>query len=175
MSSILSHNHLPVENVVRVLHRLSRTRNAPLFPTFSSTNAQFLNLRFLVQKFVMQFTSYIYDTAIRGNFDAFLAMLENRELQQFPDIFALAEYHSNVMDDVLTACLLRSGQRAAGDALRACLETILELGVLAGELARGRIPEYKAKHALEGLHKAFRAKMTRLVRPYMPSIGVKLT
>jgi Gamma tubulin complex component C-terminal len=141
---------------------MSRSHKLPLFATFARTNALFLHFRFLVQTFFSQFMSYIYDTAIRGNFDAFLEILKS-DMQQFPDIFALAEYHSSIMDDILTACLLRSGQKAAGDVLRGCLETILELGVLTGELTRGRIEEYQAKPILEGLYEAFKSKMIRLV------------
>jgi len=157
-------NDSKVENVVRVLYRLSRSQNSPLFATFTRTNALFLHFRFLVQTFVTQFVSYVYDTAIRGNFDAFLEMLRPESLRKFQDIFSLAEYHSGVMDDVLTACLLRSGQKVAGDVLRGCLETILDLGVLAGELTRRRIQEYEAKSRLEELYEGFKRKMALLVR-----------
>jgi len=69
-----------------------------------------------------------------------------------------------VLDNILVACLLRSGQKVAGDALRMCLETVMELGILAGELSRGRIEEHQAKSTLEELYSAFKRRVSRLVR-----------
>ena len=54
----------------------------------------------------------------------------------FADVFELADAHSDMMDDVLSACLLRSNQWMAGDALQGCTELALELCVLAGLVAR---------------------------------------
>jgi hypothetical protein len=88
---------------------------------------------------------------------------EKNNEYSFSDIFALANAHSAVLDNILSACLLRSGQKAVGDLLRGVLELVLELGVLAGELKRGRLEEYQAAPLLEDLYAAFRSKMSTLV------------
>lgn len=151
-----------------MLHRLSRSPTKPLFGTLAKTNALFLHLRFLTHTFVAQLCSYVYDTAIRGHFDSFLLKLSTpkggHNEHRFSDVFELARYHSDVLDNILIACLLRSGQKAAGDALRACLEAVMELGVLAGELSRGRVEEYRAQSALVELYSAFKRRVSRLVR-----------
>ncbi|KAH9855199.1 hypothetical protein C2E23DRAFT_814873 [Lenzites betulinus] len=82
----------------------------------------------------------------------------------FADVFGLAEHHARVLDDVLSSCLLRSGQKAVGDLLRQCMELVLELGVLAGERKDGRMEEYEAAPALEDLWARFRTKMTMFVK-----------
>ena len=150
-----------------MLHRLSRSRKKPLFGTLTKTNTLFLHFRFLAHTFVAQLCSYVYDTAIRGHFDSFLLKLStprgNHNGHRFSDVFELARYHSDVLDNILIACLLRSGQKAAGDALRMCLETVMELGVLAGELSRRRLEEYQAKSSLEELYSAFKRRVSRLV------------
>ena len=81
----------------------------------------------------------------------------------FTDVFELADAHSVMMNDVLSACLLRSSQRVAGDALRRCMELALELCILAGDRRRGRIEEYAAKPLLENLQASFVEKMKTLV------------
>jgi hypothetical protein len=155
-----------VENVVRALFRMTRE---PLFPTLASAQKLFLHFRFIVQSFVNSLSEYIFDTAIAGNFDAFLSRLSpsiQRHVSDagFSDVFSLAAYHSAVMDDILSACLLRSGQRAVGDLLRGALELVLEFGILAGELKRGNVQEYQAAPQLEHLFHRFRGKMKTLVR-----------
>lgn len=113
----------------------------------------------------------MFDTAIGGNFDAFLARLslgthcdmDDTKKSGFPDVFALASTHSTVLDNILSACLLRSGQKAAGDLLRGALELVLELGILAGDLRRRRLEEYQAAPLLEDLCDKFRSKMSTLV------------
>ena len=151
-----------------MLHRLSRSPTKPLFHNLTKTNTLFLHFRFLVHTFVAQLCSYVYDTAIRGHFDSFLLKLSTPDgchnEHRFSDVFELARYHSDVLDNILIACLLRSGQKAAGDALRMCLETVMELGVLTGELSRGRVEEHQAKSTLEELYSAFKRRVSRLVR-----------
>ncbi len=90
----------------------------------------------------------------------------------FADVFSLAEHHSRVLDDVLSACLLRSGQKAVGDLLRQCMELVLELGVLAGELKDGHAEEYEAALALDEAWGRFRAKMTMFVSAFPIRLGV---
>jgi hypothetical protein len=151
-----------------MLYRLSKSHGKPLFATLAATNTLFLYFRFLAHTFVAQLCSYVYDTAIRRHFDPFLLELSTANGgangQRFSDVFELSRHHSDVLDNILIACLLRSGQKAAGDALRICLETVMELGVLMGELSRGRIEEHQAKSALEELYPAFKRRVSRLVR-----------
>ena len=136
----------------------------------------------------MAVSSYVYDVAIGSNMDTLLARLaaaaspeltistssgnndpNARSLHSeaaagtFADVFSLGEYHSRVLDDVLSSCLLRSGQKAVGDILRQCMECVLELGVLAGELKDGNLEEYEAAPLLEDLWARFRTKMTMFV------------
>jgi hypothetical protein len=153
---------------VRMLYRLSRSPKEPLFGTLAKANILLLHFRFLAHTFVAQLCSYVYDTAIRQQFDSFLLKLsvakEGHGEHKFSDIFELARYHSDVLNNMLIACLLRSGQKAAGDALRVCLETVMEFGVLAGELSRGRVEEHQAQSTLEELYSAFKRRVSRLVR-----------
>ncbi|EJF65129.1 hypothetical protein DICSQDRAFT_98693 [Dichomitus squalens LYAD-421 SS1] len=174
-----------VENVVRTLFRLTRHPSAPLFATLSPSNKRLLHFRFVVHAFVMALSSYVYDVAIGSNMDSLLSRLSaaggaeagldksasstdggrvKTEPEAFADVFSLGEYHSRVLDDVLSSCLLRSGQRAVGDILRQCMELVLELGVLAGELKDGHLEEYEAAPLLEDLWDRFRAKMTTFVK-----------
>jgi len=136
------------------------SRESPLFPTLTSANNLLLRFRFSAQSFISAIVSHVPDVAVRGNVDSFLARLTPGT---FTDVFELADAHSDVMDDVLSACLLRSSQRTAGDALRGCMETALELCVLAGERRRGRVEEYAAVPLLEKIHASFVEKMDILV------------
>ena len=136
------------------------SRESPLFPTLTSANNTLLRFRFSAQSFISAIASHVPDDAVRGNVDPFLACLTPGT---FTDVFQLADVHSDVMDDVLSACLLRSSQRMAGDALRGCMELALELCVLAGDRRRGRIEEYAAMTLLENLHTSFVEKMNILV------------
>lgn len=145
----------------------------PLFETFTASRKLFLHFRFLANSFVAALTSYVYDTAIGGTFDAFLhtltppgpdALTEPRHTTASADVFSLAEQHSKVMDDILSACLLRSTQKAVGDLLRGVLEVILEFGILMGDLRDERMQEYEAAAPLEDLFAAFKRRMLSLVR-----------
>jgi len=161
-----------VEHVSKAFLRMTRKHTDRLFPTLTSSNKLLLHFRFITHSFVTSLSSYIFDTAIGGNFDAFLARLclgtshplDKASKYGFSDVFALADAHSAVLDDILSACLLRSGQRAVADLLRAVLELVLELGVLAGELKRGRLEEYQAAPLLEDLYGAFRSKVSTLTK-----------
>ena len=152
---------------MRMLYRLSRSQKKRLFNTLTKSNTLFMHFRFLAHTFVSQLCSYVYDTAIRRHFDSLLLEISatrgTHNGQRFSDVFELARYHSDVLDNILIACLLRSGQKAAGDALRMCLETVMELGILAGELSRGRVEEHQAKSTLEELYSAFKRRVSRLV------------
>ncbi|KAG6832846.1 hypothetical protein H0H87_000200 [Tephrocybe sp. NHM501043] len=82
----------------------------------------------------------------------------------FPDVFALANAHSALLDDLLSACLLRSGQRAVGEVLRSVLGLILEFTIVVGQLYRGRVEEYEAAHILEDIAKKFFGRMSTLTK-----------
>ncbi|KAI0268619.1 Spc98 family-domain-containing protein [Gloeopeniophorella convolvens] len=150
---------LRVQNALAALFRM--TRESPLFPTLAAANKLLLRFRFSVQSFIYAVASHVPDVAVRGNVDPFLARLTP---DMFTDVFELADAHSDMMDDVLSACLLRSSQKVAGDALRGCMEVGLELCILAGERRRGRIEEYAAIPLLEGLHASFEEKMGTLIK-----------
>ncbi|KAG6885377.1 hypothetical protein C0993_002516 [Termitomyces sp. T159_Od127] len=143
----------------------------PLFPTLTRSRKALFHLRFVAQTYVSNLSAYVSDIAISGNFDPFLTSLamhgkdENRNetSANFSDVFALAKSHSALLDDILTACLLRSGQRAIGDVLQSTLEIILEFTVAVGQLYSGRVEEYQAAIALEDISKKFYSRMATLV------------
>ncbi|KAJ7091104.1 Spc98 family-domain-containing protein [Mycena epipterygia] len=155
-----------VEHALAAVFRICRSASKPLFSTFAQSNKLLLHLRFIAHSFVSTLSGYVLDTAIGGNFDPFLARLVPTDAQRpaFSDVFALAKAHSALMDDVLSACLLRSGQRAAGDLLRQALELVLELAVLVGDLKTGRLQEYQAAPLLDDLAPRFHAKMAALTK-----------
>jgi hypothetical protein len=114
-------------------------------------------------------SGYVFDTVIGGNFNPFLAELNSHHdgdgtpHRRFSDVFELARHHSSLLDDILSACLMRSGQRAAGDLLRNVTEIVLEFAVVLGELSRTRLQEYQAVPMVEDLFTKFRTKMATLV------------
>jgi len=138
-------------------------KDSTLFPTLTSSNKLLLHFRFVLHSFVTSLTGYIVDTAIRGNFDVFLMRL-SQDNPGFSDVFSLAKAHATVMDNILYACLLRSGQRSVGDVLRGALDIVLDFGILAGELYEGSVEEYQAASLLESQFQKFCVKMKTLVR-----------
>jgi len=160
-----------VEHALAAVFRMCRAAARPLFPTLTPSNKLLLHFRFIAHSFVTNLSEYVLDTAIGGNFDPFLASLSpaaeghgHGHGPAFSDVFALAKAHSELMDDVLSACLLRSSQRAAGDLLRQALELVLEFAVLVGDLKMGRLEEYQAAPLLADLAGRFRAKMMALTK-----------
>jgi hypothetical protein len=135
-----------------------------------------LHFHFIAQVFISSLSGYVFDTAIGGNFEPFLARLSTDTATTstsetyndatneggFSDVFELAQRHSALLDDILGACLLRSGQRGVGDLLRH-LELVLEFSIVVGELHRARIQEYQAAPLIQELFKKFCLKMTTLV------------
>jgi len=83
--------------------------------------------------------------------------------QRFSDVFSLSQSHSGLLDNILSACLLRSGQREVGDILRQAMELVLEFSVVIGERHRRRLEEYEAGPIVEELYSKFRAKMMMFV------------
>ncbi|THH16575.1 hypothetical protein EW146_g4072 [Bondarzewia mesenterica] len=134
-----------VQSASSALFRMTRKTSEPLFPTLAITNKLLLHFRFMAQSFVDTLSSYVFDTAIRGNFNAFLSQLR-------PGHF-VSPGTSSIF-----------GRRAAGDLLRGCMELVLDLCILAGELRRGRVEEYRAKPVLEDLFSSFREKMATLIK-----------
>ena len=143
-----------------------------LFPTLTPSRKLLLHFRFIAQTFVSSLSGYVFDTAIGGNFDPFLERLSGNSSGSdsphvnglgFSDVFELSQRHSALLDDVLSACLLRSGQRGVGDLLRQCLELVLEFTVVVGELHRERLQEYQAAALVEDLFRRFTVKTTTLV------------
>lgn len=124
----------------------------------------------MASSFVTALSSYVYDTAIGSNFDAFIAKLESvqdcsaTDRPRFSDAFSLADGHSDLLDNTLGACLLRSSQKAVGELLRSILHTILEFGILMSDLKQGNLQEYQAIEPLEQLFADFREKMVTFVR-----------
>lgn len=148
-----------------------------LFPTLAQSRKLLLHFRFIAHTFVSSLSGYVFDTVIRGNFDPFLARLESHlrtdslisqstlptQDNSFTDVFHLSRCHSALLDDMLNACLLRTGQRNVGDLLRQCLEIVLELTIVIGELHRERLQEYQAANFTEELFQKFRGRMATLV------------
>lgn len=167
------HCHPAVQSALNALFCMARDTADPLFPTFSESTKLLLDLRFISHSFIDALSTYIFDTAIRSNFDSFLTRLQaaasdssgRSHANEFTDIFSLSDMHSTILDSILSACLLRSSQHAAGDLLRTCLESILELCILAGEIKRRRIKEYNASIELEELGKVIKNKIRTFVSP----------
>ncbi|KAG5634757.1 hypothetical protein H0H81_000888 [Sphagnurus paluster] len=158
-----------VEHALGSFFRMIRPTATPLFPTLAESRKLILHFRFVAQSLVSNLSTYVFDTAISGNFDPFLARLSSSlnsaEVEAtFSDVFALAKSHSRLLDDILSACLLRSGQRVAGEVLRNALELILEFTVVVGERYRGRMEEYQAAPLLEDIAKKFFVKMAILTK-----------
>ncbi|KAG1742908.1 Spc98 family-domain-containing protein [Suillus lakei] len=154
-----------VESAIRAAFRM--THQDVLFPTLNQSRKLLTHFRFVAHSFVATLSAYIFDVAIGGNFDAFLARVAACRLgtsSEFTDVFSLAEAHSAVLDDILSACLMRSAQRTAGDLLRGSLELILEFCVMIGDLKDGRLQEYQASSVLDVLFAAFRQKISTLIQ-----------
>ncbi|KAI0087944.1 hypothetical protein BDY19DRAFT_951176 [Irpex rosettiformis] len=172
---------LRVENVIKALFRMSSPGSDPLFQTITPSQKLFEFFRFMASSFVSTLSSYVYDVAIGSNFDTFLSKLgathsssASQESPPFSDVFSLAEGHSKLMDDVLSACLMRSAQKPVGDLLRSVLDVILDFGILMSDLKQGDIQEYQAAGPLENLCSSYRKKMITLVS-FLRAIKYKLT
>ena len=176
-AEIYSKSHKTVESAIKSVFRMSTRRSTSnfLFPTLTKSRKLLLHFRFISQAFVSSLSGYIFDTAICGNFDPFLARLscgdsglptsssDNERTFEFADVFELAQCHSALLDDILNACLLRSGQKGVGELLRHSLELVLEFTIVVGELHRGRLEEYQAAPLMEDLFQKFRTKMATFV------------
>lgn len=161
---------------MKSLFRMTNDISNPPFPTLAKPRKMVLHFRFIAQSFITTLSSYVFDTAIGGNFDPFLAQLSSSmssvrpeapssaaRLTRFTDVFELAAAHSILLDRIMTACLLRSGQKVVADLLGQALELVLEFCVIVGELQRERLKEYEAEEMVEGVYVKFRAKMATFV------------
>ncbi|KAH6914460.1 Spc98 family-domain-containing protein [Coprinopsis sp. MPI-PUGE-AT-0042] len=232
---------LRVESALKSVFRICRDAADPVFQNLPKTRRLFLHFRFIAQSFVAGLSSYVFDTAIAGNFDPFLARVSppatprtratrsasasgrqtpvalekstsstvtnaSRSLQQmrsasvsrrpprrstsatsriatitaaatvgsdpatltttsgFTDVFELAQAHSSVLDDILSACLLRTGQKGVSELMRHSLEIVLEFCIVVGEVERKRMKEYEAAGVVEDLYTRFRGKMGSLTK-----------
>lgn len=170
MGRLMFTSSFAVENVMRIIFRLTRTSSDAIFPYNSRAQNILIHFRFAAQSFMMSFTSYVYDTAIGGNFDAFLARISSAESSPdlaaenyFSDVFSLMQRHSRVMDDILSACLLRSVQKAVREILEAVLGSIVEFGVLVGNVKNGHVKAAEAALKVEELFDLFKEKRNLLV------------
>lgn len=164
-----------MESALKSVFRISRGKGDPTFQNLPQQRKLFLHFRFIAQSFVASLSSYVFDTAIGGNFDPFLDRLspkssapDSNEIRdtgtlRFTDVFELANAHSNLLDDILSACLLRTGQKQVSELLRHSMELVLEFCIVVGELHRKRIEEYSAAPVIEDLYTRFRGKMVTLV------------
>ncbi|EIW82999.1 hypothetical protein CONPUDRAFT_164016 [Coniophora puteana RWD-64-598 SS2] len=160
-----------VEAAIRYTYRLTRNSQAPVFPTFSKSNKLLSHFRFVAHSFISNLSTYVMGTAIGANYDVFLRQLdlssrsaEEAEKHGFRDVFMLADRHSALLDDILSACLLRSGQRAVGNLLRNGIEIVLEFTMLLNDMSCGSLKEYEATHQLEQLYGRFKSKMAQMTR-----------
>ncbi|KAF8658255.1 hypothetical protein AX16_002031 [Volvariella volvacea WC 439] len=174
---------LRVEKSMHTVYRLTRELDRPLFPTLVAARKCLHHFRFVAQEFLSCVSSYIFDTAIAGNFNPFLHRLQptsrhsknDPPLGGFSDIFDLANCHSTLLDDILSACLLRSSQKDMGELLRSALEDVLKFAVLVGELYRGRREEYYVAEALDELYPYFFSKVSALCKLLRSSVGKNIS
>ncbi|KAF8633668.1 hypothetical protein AX15_001316 [Amanita polypyramis BW_CC] len=181
-----------VTHATKAVHRMSRSLHKPLFQTLAKFRKLMFHFRFVAQSLVSNLSAYVFDTAIGGNFDPFIERLAATAAAassasvsvsllttpnsttftshltpttgRFSDVFSLSQSHSELLDNILSACLLRSGQREVGDILRQSLELVLEFSVVIGELHRGRLEEYQAGLMIEDIFVKFRGNMMMFTR-----------
>lgn len=80
------------------------------------------------------------------------------------DVFSVLALHSDVLDSILEACLLKARHRSAGNSLRSCLQTILLFCRLIQHLENDKIDETVAVKTLEELYTKFTASVLSVVR-----------
>lgn len=160
-----------VEAAMRFVFRLTCAPSHSLFKTLSNSNRLLWHFRFVAFSFINTLSTYFYDVAIQGNFNSLLARIAIcRESEawnnprEFQDVFALAQCHSLVLDDILSACLLRSSQKLASDALRGAMQIVLKFCILVGDLKDAQLEPRQAAATLESLYGNFREKVSTLVK-----------
>lgn len=159
-AQISSYAHIYiVEHAIKAAFRLRRASRMA-FRRSTESEKLLINFRFIAQSFVMSVSSHVYDVAIGGPFDQFCARI-TRSDHGFSDAFELSQAHSSLLDDVLSACLLRSHQRAIGDLLRGSLEVVLEFAIMIGNM--DEVEEFQMADRIKLLYASFRAKTASLV------------
>ncbi|KAG8998356.1 hypothetical protein FRB94_006929 [Tulasnella sp. JGI-2019a] len=144
---------------------------------------------FEVHHFVTSLTTYVFDSAIASHWKPFLNRMraihrrlapvvaknnkayDNTEwttdefADGFDDVFSISSQHSDALDKILTACLLKSRHRAAGAAVKKPLQLILDL---ADVLTEAMSPDGSIIDAAEirlvELYGAWDASMRHLVK-----------
>ncbi|KLO17438.1 hypothetical protein SCHPADRAFT_846666 [Schizopora paradoxa] len=171
-----------VQSAVRAVHRVARHSELRLFATNKPSRQLFEYFLFAAHGFLSALSSYVSNTAISGNIDAFLARVAAAESQSrsqseneasenehfeplmFEDVHALADAHSKMLNDILSACLQRASQHAYGDLLTSCLEVLLEFCTLIGDLVSRRIDESETAAKLRVLWERWRGKVSVLAK-----------
>lgn len=156
----------------------------------AAATALLRRFRFHTHTFVSVLTSYVFDTVVRTNFDAFnlklrtieeLHYMRQREWNQLntarpgsshqqeppkpaADIFEVMGDHSKMLDKILGGCMLRTQQRAISDVVEDILSIILLLGSLVRDFKRHALSEEDATAQLQKLHTTFERKMMTLTK-----------
>ena len=114
------------------------------------------HFKFLASCFVLNFNNYVFTHAVGGLFDRFLAKLYKiTSTSVFESIEDLIDLHSEALDEILGACLLRSGLKSTAKYLHNILDTILHAGLLIHDLYRGCISEVSATTKIKPLLASF--------------------
>ncbi|KAH8828353.1 Spc98 family-domain-containing protein [Flagelloscypha sp. PMI_526] len=152
---------LRVEVALDAVFRMIRDHKQPPFPTLDRSRRILLHLWRSGITFIRSLSSYLFDVAIGIQFNAFFQELDASADEQrgFRDVFTLALGHSSLLDDVLSACLLRSAQGAVGDIIRQILELLLQVCVLVGDQKLGRVREAEAAETMETQAASFTKRM----------------
>lgn len=135
-----------------------------------------------IHVFIGAVVGYVFDSAIGRRWDTFVRRMKKLQTQSSEhnassdsglahtvedpifDVFTLSEYASSTLDDILSACLLKSRQRAAGTTLRVPMELIMSLGHLLREIASGRLTEAAGIAGMRDLHRNWQTASRNLVR-----------
>lgn len=137
-----------------------------------------------IQSFTDSSIGYVFDSAIGSHWKTFTSRLqslkseysstglrrsqtshsnEEEEDQELHDVFSILDYHTDVLDKILTACLLKARLNSANAALRRPLNIVLALARLLKDLREGRRSAEKAASMLVDLHRHWNASMKNLV------------
>jgi hypothetical protein len=173
-----------VEAVSKRLQRIDHQSAGKILRTHPAALKGFRGLRFRIYAFVASFTSYVYDSAIRTHYDAFIDRLVSvrdglsasshrhgahdhegdAEDEDLHDIFQVSARHSTALDRIMTALLLRGPQKNMNARLTACMDVILAFGYLAVQMEEEVVGVEKAVEKIYYLSKQWRTNMLELVR-----------
>lgn len=158
---------LSVDNVIYTLSYHAKALQV-LLSDSRATLQLFLHFKFLAKLFITGLSNYIYTHAIGAIYDRFLADLAKEytfaeDIKTFTDVDALMQHHSAILDNILVACLLRSGQKSIAKYLHNVMEIILEFGLLIDEYQMQKISKPDMTVKLEELFNLFHIKMNTLV------------